>query len=391
MAKLQSLHLLLLLVVHFFPPARAVVYNIVGLGARADGWADSSSALLRAWGLACRSPQPATVYVPAGRFLLSKAAFSGPCRSPVTVRMDGTLVAPSYYGSSHDSSHEKWIEFDGVDGLSVYGGVLDGRGAALWTCKASGRSCPAGITTLTFSDSKNVAVSGLTSINSKLYHVVIHGCRGVSLQGVQIVAPGNSPNTDGIHVQMSTGVTVTGAVIRTGDDCVSIGPGTTDLWIERVSCGPGHGISIGSLGKDYDEEGVQNVTVRSVVFTGTENGVRIKSWGRPSTGFVRGVAFEHALMRDVENPIIIDQNYCPHNRGCPNQKSGVQISQVRFYDIHGSSATQVAVKLDCSQSSPCRGIGLQDIKLTYGNRPAQSLCEHVVGTAMGTMSPPSCL
>lgn len=72
------------------------------------------------------------------------------------------------------------------------------------------------------------------------------------------------------------------------------------------------------MGKSYNEEGVENVTVRGVLFSGSDNGVRIKSWGRPSKGFVRGVTFEHAVMRNVENPIIIDQNYCPHEH-CPSQ------------------------------------------------------------------------
>jgi polygalacturonase len=77
--------------------------------------------------------------------------------------------------------------------------------------------------------------------------------------------------------------------------------------------------SIGSLAKDVQEAGVQNVTVKKVVFTGTTNGLRIKSWGRPSTGFVNGVIFQNVVMKNVENPIIIDQNYCPHNEKCPGQ------------------------------------------------------------------------
>lgn len=77
--------------------------------------------------------------------------------------------------------------------------------------------------------------------------------------------------------------------------------------------------SIGSLGKDLNEAGVQNVTVKTVTFTGTQNGVRIKSWARPSTGFVKNVLFQHALMTNVQNPIVIDQNYCPDNKDCPNQ------------------------------------------------------------------------
>jgi len=64
---------------------------------------------------------------------------------------------------------------------------------------------------------------------------------------------------------------------------------------------------------------VQNVTVKSATFTGTENGVRIKSWARPSNGFVRNVIFQHLTMVNAQNPIIIDQKYCPDNKGCPGQ------------------------------------------------------------------------
>jgi len=31
-----------------------------------------------------------------------------------------------------------WIVFDHVDGLTVSGGTVDGRGEALWACKAAG-------------------------------------------------------------------------------------------------------------------------------------------------------------------------------------------------------------------------------------------------------------
>ena len=68
-------------------------------------------------------------------------------------------------------------------------------------------------------NSRDVVISGLTSVDSELYHVVIDGCEGATVQDVQIVAPGSSPNTDGIHVQASSQVTVTRTSILTGDDC----------------------------------------------------------------------------------------------------------------------------------------------------------------------------
>jgi polygalacturonase len=98
------------------------------------------------------------------------------------------------------------------------------------------------VQSLEFSNSNNIAITGLASLNSQLFHIVIHGCQNVKVQGVRVSAAGNSPNTDGIHVQSSTGVTILNCRIGTGDDCVSIGPGTSSLWIENVACGPGHGI-----------------------------------------------------------------------------------------------------------------------------------------------------
>lgn len=95
---------------------------------------------------------------------------------------------------------------------------------------------------LAFSNSRDIVISGLTSVNSELYHIVIDGCQNALVQGVTVMAPGDSPNTDGIHVEGSTYVTIMGPDISTGDDCISIGPGTTNLWIEQVTCGPGHGI-----------------------------------------------------------------------------------------------------------------------------------------------------
>ncbi|CAA2954176.1 polygalacturonase-like [Olea europaea subsp. europaea] len=205
---------------------------------------------------------------------------------------------------------------------------------------------------------------------------------------MKVSAAGNSLNTDEIHVEKSIGVTLMNSKIGTGDDCVSIGPGTSNLWIENVSCGPGHGISIGW---DLQEPGVQNVTVKTVTFTGTENGVRVKTWARPSNGFIKYLLFQHAVMVTVENPIIIDQNYCPDDLKCPDQVSGVKINDITYQDIHGSSSTEIAMKLDCSKRYPCSDITQEDVNLTYNNEPAQSSCINADGKSSGLVQPNSCL
>lgn len=369
--------------------AAAVTYNVVNLGAKGDGKTDSTKAFLHAWTAACASASPATIYVPPGRYFLRNAVFSGCKNHAITFRIDATLVAPADYRVIGNAGN--WLAFEDVTGVSILGGILDGQGTGLWACKNSGKSCPSGATTLGFTNSNNILISGLTSLNSQKFHIVINGCQNVKLQGVRVSASGDSPNTDGIHVQLSSGVTILDTKIKTGDDCVSIGPGASNLWIENVACGPGHGISVGSLGKELKEAGVQNVTVKTVTFTGSQNGVRIKSWARASTGFARGILFQHILMVDVQNPIIIDQNYCPDNKNCPGQVSGVKVSDVTYQDIHGTSATEVAVKFDCSSKNPCSGINLKDVKLTYKNKAAESSCANADGKASGFIEPESCL
>ncbi|OVA10642.1 Glycoside hydrolase [Macleaya cordata] len=365
--------------------------NVADYGATGDGKTDASPSFLRAWNAACNSLESqTTLYVPRKRYFLRPVIFQGPCRSSnITVHLDGILVAPDYIEMG---STDNWLTFVGLNGVSVVGGFLDGQGAPLWLCKGSVlKKCPAGSTSLAVYSSKNVVISNLTSIDAKLYHVVVHSCENVEIEGVRIYAPDDSPNTDGIHVQNTVNVRILKTGIKTGDDCISIGPGTKNLHINRVACGPGHGISIGSLGKGLEEDGVLNVTVTNAVFTGTMNGLRIKSWGRPSNGFVKGVVFKQVVMNNVHNPILIDQNYCPWSEGCPNQNSGIKISHVTYTDIKGTSASQVAMKFDCSATSPCKGIGLKDIKLTYQHQPAESFCRNIRGIARGVITPPSCL
>ncbi|KAK3118676.1 hypothetical protein QOZ80_9BG0703910 [Eleusine coracana subsp. coracana] len=373
--------------------AAAAEYNVVDYGARPGGRADDSAeAFLAAWAAACNDSSSPVMRVPAGTFLVSQAYFKGPCRSAagVVLAVDGVVVAPSAVDSS------AWIMFHYAHGLKIRGGTLDGNGHAYWACKSKttpGRRCPHGTTTLDISQSRGVSVRRLTLVNSKNAHMAIFDCTDVTLRGVKMLAPRDSPNTDGVHVQLSTDVRILSATIRTGDDCVSLGPGTSDVVIRNIKCGPGHGISIGSLGGEAGEAPVRNVTVEAAELTGTQNGLRIKTWGKPHPGLVESVTFAGVTMRGVQNPIVFDQSYCPGrgNVNCPGKSSGVKISDVKFTDIQGTSATPVAVRFDCSSTNPCTGIMLNNVNLTYNGKQAKSFCKNAHGSATGVVIPPSCL
>jgi polygalacturonase len=120
------------------------MYNVQSFGAKSDGKSDCTKAFLSAWAAACASTGPATIYAPPGRFLIGRALFGGQLgkSNAITIRIDGTLVAP--YNFNVLGSSGNWLKFERVTGVSVYGGTLDGQGTGLWACKNSGKKCPKG-------------------------------------------------------------------------------------------------------------------------------------------------------------------------------------------------------------------------------------------------------
>ncbi|KAM6570410.1 hypothetical protein CsatB_018395 [Cannabis sativa] len=95
-------------------------------------------------------------------------------------------------------------------------------------------------------------------------------------------------------------------------------------------------------------------------------------------------------MHNVQNPIIIDQNYCDRRRMvCKQEESTVQVSDVLYQNIKGTSATQVAIMFDCSQSHECENIILQDVELQLPQHRvhAEALCNNVDLTHIGRVTP----
>lgn len=73
------------------------------------------------------------------------------------------------------------------------------------------------------------------------------------------------------------------------------------------------------------------------------------------------------------------------------QHSAVEISNVFYKSITGTSASEVALTFHCSKNFPCDHIVLQDINLV-GNEgePTTGSCKNVKGIAAGTVYPRPC-
>ncbi|MQL85399.1 hypothetical protein Taro_017915 [Colocasia esculenta] len=304
--------------------------------------------------------------------------------------MQGKLKATTNLGRYGDS----WLNFRFVDGLKLIGGTFDGQGKFAWPFDACPKSmsCQVLPTSIKFTSTRNTIVKGITSLNSKFFHMSLDGCEHFKGSGIKITAPANSPNTDGIHIEKSKDVTIQQTSIATGDDCISIGHGNSQILVSRVRCGPGHGISVGSLGRYSYEKDVRGLVVHDTTITGTTNGLRIKTWANsPGSISVSNMTFENIVMNNVANPIIIDQNYCPYP-ACPDSvPSRVKISDLFFKNIRGTSSTPTAVILNCSRGMPCRNVQLHDVHLKHPSGISSiSTCMNVKATYSGTQIPPPC-
>ncbi|OIW14682.1 hypothetical protein TanjilG_33024 [Lupinus angustifolius] len=365
-------------------PSIALSVSVCDYGAMGDGYTDDSQVT-------------STLLIPNGKtFMLQPIQFKGPC-NPTTliVKVEGTIVAPKsieeWQWPNDDDDKDIWVQFSQINGLFIQGGgQFDGQGSPWWKYKGDKASYRP--TALNFHRCENLNLMDLTHINSPKNHISINMCNGSYISNLHIIAPEDSPNTDGIDISESTNIIILNSTMETGDDCVAINGGTSFVNISNVYCGPGHGISIGSLGKNgaYDE--VEEIHVQNCTFTGTTNGARIKTWvgGR---GYARKITFEDIILVDTKNPVIINQQYEDHHFINNNDGKAVEVSDITYRNISGTSSSEDVINLSCDVNIGCNGIVMENINITSdssGNEVYAS-CTKAEGSSYSCIPTLSCL
>ncbi|KAK1430428.1 hypothetical protein QVD17_13143 [Tagetes erecta] len=352
---------------------------------------DVSQALTNAWKLACGSTGRSVFKLTTNNSTVGPLTFDGPCKATkMVVNVVGDVIAIPK-ASWPDNSADAWIKFTKVQNLEIFGrGKFIGNGkSGWWKCKNSKiNTCENNPTALAFHNCNNLNLIGVTSIDSPRNHITINHCNGTTISNINLIAYGMSPNTDGIDISDTNGVHINGGHIGTGDDCIAINGGSFNINITGLNCGPGHGISIGSLGRNSATEEVSNIMVMGATFTDTQNGVRIKTVPGGS-GSASHITFSNIGMTRVQNPILLTQFYCPHvdPKDCKNKPQMVKISDVTFSDIHGTSATSNAINITCSPNKDsCVGITLRNINITPNT--AIATCKNAVDVHLiGNVTP----
>ncbi|KAL9262465.1 Exopolygalacturonase-like protein [Drosera capensis] len=281
-------------------------------GAKCDGKTDDSEVIMKMWNLACSSDLPSGVVLSYGTYMAGPLKFEGPLN---------------------------------IDRLTVTGGTLDCKGEHAWKeldCADTG-ACHSLPVNIQFTNVTNAVVRNITSVDGK-------------------------------------GINITNADIQTGTNCVSIDVDSQQINTEKVICGLGKGINVGGLGSFEDEGSVVGITVRNCTTNNTTGGVAVTSWPDLSgAGFASDIRFEDIIMNNVTTHLLIDQEYCPYDHCVAKVSykvlSRFKISSLVFKNIRGTSASKVAVKLDCSSIMPRQDVKLEDIDLKYNGKEGSAVSE----------------
>ncbi|CAJ1948718.1 unnamed protein product [Sphenostylis stenocarpa] len=357
-------------------------YNVLDFGAKGDGKTDDSQAFIQAWQSTCGAQGVATLLIPQNYvFLLTPILLKGPCYASTQIQIRGKVVAAEM--NAWPTYKSAWIMISNVNGLTVdgSGGLIDGYGSSWWSCGDCQRP-----SAITFNSCNDLSVSYLSIVNSPKAHMHIHSCVGATFSSISIQSPADTHNTDGMDVYASKNIWIRDSTIACGDDCIAISGGSSYVNVSGIACGPGHGISIGSLGRGNGNT-VEEVHVQNCNFTNTKNGARIKTFSDGS-GYARGITFEEITLNQVRNPIIIDQFY--HNSNSRN--GGVEVSGITYRGFQGTCVNGAAITLDCGPQG-CTNIMLDGnaIVSTEPGKPATCSCNNAHGTASSTVPDCSCL
>ncbi len=374
-----------------------------------DGQSDDTAALQRALD-DCAAPVGKTtggeVHLTAGRYL------SGPLflRTGETLHLDqgavllGTTVQSAYL--KHGAGG-LWslLNGSGVQNVTLEGpGTVDGQGQAWWAAvkaaRAASRPDPLRPRLIGIDHVQNLTVTGLTLQNSPSFHLVPSHAEGVTVRGLTIRAPADSPNTDGIDPSDVRDVTITDSTFDTGDDDIAIKAGDPDLahpgaasgniLIQNCTFLHGHGLSIGS----ETNGGVQGVTGRHLSFTGTDNGLRIKTL-RGKGGVIDDIVFQDVQMQGVKVALAFTAYYPKVPATDPAQpvtETTPDLRRIQVSDLSGTGAGQLgviaglperpvqAVTLTRVNLSGIRGLSVQNASVVL----AQTTLKTMMGTPVLT-------
>lgn len=166
---------------------------------------------------------------------------------------------------------------------------------------------------------KNILIEGVSFSNPPFWTLMPAFSENVTITGITIENPGNSPNTDGIDPSSCRNVHISDCHISVGDDCIVIksgrdedgreaGRATENITITNCTMLEGHGGVV--IGSEMSGN-VRRITITNCIFEGTDIGIRIKTM-RGRGGVVEDVRVSNVIMYNIVNEgVLITLRYQP--------------------------------------------------------------------------------
>jgi polygalacturonase len=372
-----------------------IFFNVYDYGATGDGATLDTREIQSAIDAAAQTGG-GTVFVPAGKYVTGSIFL----RDNITLFLDaGAILLGSENPADYPIQTARWegitremhaslIAGEGLHHITITGrGTIDGRGAIWWHKHRTKTLDAPRPRLISFANSNNVLIEGVTLINSPAWTINPVRCENVTVDKITIVNPPDSPNTDGINPDSCRNVHIANCHVDVGDDCVTIKSGVeTELPEFRAPCENitvtnctmvhGHGgVVIGS----ETSGGVHNVVISNCVFVGTDRGIRMKS-RRGRGGFIEDVRVTNVVMRDVLCPFTMNLYYNVNARGDktvsdknprPLDEGTPRIRHVHLSQITARDAKIAAGFVYGLPEMPIEDLTLDDVSITMDrNAPA---------------------
>jgi polygalacturonase len=344
-------------------------------GAVGDGVQDDTIAIQLAIDTCAKGGGIAVVS--AGTFLIGPLFL----RTNLTLELDsgsllqGTSDMGEYLAaaSQNGGAVPSLINATNVNNIKITGtGTIDGAGAPWWAAQnaasAAGQPDPFRPLLMDIKAVNGFTMENVTLQNSPKFHVLLESSQNITITGVTITAPSNSPNTDGIDPKTCKHVMISGCNISVGDDNVAVtsagspSPTASDVTVTDCTFGAGHGVSIGS----YTSGGVGSMTVQHCTFTGTQNGIRIKT-ARDRGGEMANLLYDDLQMTNVRNAIYFTEYYPDIPMAGTDTAAVVTFTTPSVHDVTISNITAVnsrsAGVLIGVPESPIHDITLENVNI----------------------------
>lgn len=279
-------------------------------------------------------------------------------------------------------------------------GTIDGQGELWWQKFRAKQLLYTRPYLIEIMHSENIQISNLTLVNSPSWNIHPVYCSNVIVQGITILAPVTSPNTDGINPDSCTNTRIEDCYIVSGDDCIAVKSGwdeygiaygmpTKQLVIRRLTCISPFSAVI-ALGSEMSG-GIQDVRAEDIVAINSESGVRIKTAvGRG--GFVKDIYVRGFTMHTMKWAFWMTGNYGSHPDENYDPNALPVIENINYRDMVAENVT-MAARLEGISGDPFTGICISNVTIGLAKKPKklQWNCTDVAGISSGVVPQPCAL